>query len=180
MEQSLIDKFLKELSAHISLLERDYESRKKLYDVDRFLRKNFSGTDTDVYTALVSLASARCKERGETLSEQNTFESVAVECYELLKFFEPSTSITLDELKEAFFTCSLANKNEVMKKYDRYKNAVNLLNTLKDELNAIADELLYEAQLIRQEQYNELMDYQKQQVFLQTKHICVQNILMHN
>ena len=131
MEQSLIDKFLKELSAHISLLERDYESRKKLYDVDRFLRKNFSSNDTDVYTALVSLASARCKERGEALSEQNTFESVAVECYELLKFFEPNTSITLDELKEAFFTCSLANKNEVMKKYDRYKNAVNLLNTLK-------------------------------------------------
>lgn len=131
MEQSLIDKFLKELSAHISLLERDYESRKKLYDVDRFLRKNFSSNDTDVYTALVNLANARCKERGEALSEQNTFESVAVECYELLKFFEPNTSITLDELKEAFFTCSLANKNEVMKKYDRYKNAVNLLNTLK-------------------------------------------------
>lgn len=131
MEQSLIDKFHKELAAHISMLERDYESRKKLYDVDRFLRRNFSGGDNDVYSALVNLASARCNERGETLSENNTFESVAVECYELLKFFEPNTSITLDELKEAFFTCSLANKNEVMKKYDRYKNAVNLLNTLK-------------------------------------------------
>jgi hypothetical protein len=41
------------------------------------------------------------------------------------------------------------------------------IQKLKDELNAIADELLYEAQLIRQEQYNELMDYQKQQALLQ-------------
>ena len=41
MEQSLTDKFLKELFAHISMLDKDYESRKKLYDVDRFLRKNF-------------------------------------------------------------------------------------------------------------------------------------------
>ena len=131
MDQNLIDKFLKELSAHIKLLDRDYESRKKLYDVDKFLRANFSATSTDVYSSLVDLATARCQERGETLSEKNTFESVAVECYEILKFFEPNTSITLDELKEAFFTCSLANKNEVMKKYDRYKNAINLLNTLK-------------------------------------------------
>lgn len=131
MDQSLTDKFLKELFAHISMLEKDYESRKKLYDVDRFLRKNFSGNDTDVYTALVNLAKARCAERGETLNDSKPFETAAVECYELLKFFEPNTSITLEELKEAFFTCSLANKNEVMKKYDRYKNAVNLLNTLK-------------------------------------------------
>lgn len=131
MEQSLTDKFLKELFAHISMLEKDYESRKKLYDVDRFLRKNFSGNDADVYTALVNLAKARCAERGETLSDSKPFENAAIECYELLKFFEPNTSITLEELKEAFFTCSLANKNEVMKKYDRYKNAVNLLNTLK-------------------------------------------------
>ena len=131
MEQSLIDKFLKELSAHISMLERDYESRKKLYDVDRFLRKNFSAINTDVYNALINLAKARCTERGESLNDGITFETAATECYELLKFFEPNTSITLEELKEAFFTCSLANKNEVMKKYDRYKNALNLLNTLK-------------------------------------------------
>lgn len=131
MDQSLIDKFLKELSAHVSMLDRTYESRKKLYDVDKFLRKNFSGNDSDVYKALTNLAAARCKERGETLSEKNTFESIALECYELLKFFEPNTSITLDELKEAFFTCSLAEKNEVLKKYDRYKNAIGLLNTLK-------------------------------------------------
>lgn len=131
MEQSLIDKFLKELSAHVSMLDRTYESRKKLYDVDKFLRKNFSCIDSDVYKALTNLATARCEERGENLSEKNTFESIAIECFELLKFFEPNTSITLEELKEAFFTCSLAEKNEVMKKYDRYKHALTLLNTLK-------------------------------------------------
>ena len=77
------------------------------------------------------MANARCQERGDALNDKKEFEIAAVECYELLKFFEPNTSITLEELKEAFFTCSLANKNEVMKKYDRYKNALGLLNTLK-------------------------------------------------
>ena len=131
MDQSLVDKFLKELSAHISMLDKDYESRKKLYDVDKFLRDNFSPVDTDVYGSLVNLARVRCEERGETLNEKNIFESVAIECYELLTLLEANTSITFDDLKEAFLTCSLANKNEVMKKYDRYNSALNLLNTLK-------------------------------------------------
>ena len=41
------------------------------------------------------------------------------------------------------------------------------IQKLKDQLNAIADEVLFEAQMIRQEQYNELMDYQKQQALQQ-------------
>ncbi len=131
MDQSLIDKFIKELDAHIRLLEKDYNSRKKLFDVDAFLRRNFSSNDPDTYNSLVKLAKARCEERDEVLNEEKMFESVANECYELLKFFEPNTSITKEELKEAFFTCYLANKNDVMKKYDRYKKAMELLNTLK-------------------------------------------------
>lgn len=131
MDQNLIDKFIKELDAHIRLLERDYASRKKLFDVDQFLRKNFSANDTNVYSSLVNLAKARCADRGTVLDESKVFESAAIECYELLKFFESNPSITLEELKEAFFTCHLANSNEVMKKYDRYKKAAELLNTLK-------------------------------------------------
>lgn len=131
MDQNLINRFIAELEAHVHILERDYNSRKKLYDVDQFLRKNFSVGDHDVYESLVKLAKARCAERGEELNEGKIFESVACECYELLKFFEPKTTITLEQLKEAFFTCNLASKNEVIKKYDRYNKAVELLEVLK-------------------------------------------------
>ena len=41
------------------------------------------------------------------------------------------------------------------------------IQNLKDQLNAIADEVLYEAQLVRQNQYNELVEYQRQQALLQ-------------
>lgn len=41
------------------------------------------------------------------------------------------------------------------------------IQALKDQLNAIADEVLYEAQLVRQQQYNELTEYQRQQALLQ-------------
>lgn len=41
------------------------------------------------------------------------------------------------------------------------------IQKLKDQLNALADELLYEAQLVRQQQYNELVAYQQQQAALQ-------------
>ena len=41
------------------------------------------------------------------------------------------------------------------------------IQALKDQLNAIADEVLYEAQLVRQAQYNELLEYQRQQALLQ-------------
>jgi len=131
MDQSLIEKYNKELVAHIALLERDYESKKRLYDVDQFLRKNFPTNDPDVYGSLVSLAKARLAEKGEEIKDSKLHEVVATECYELLKFFESNTAITLEELKEAFFTCSLANNNEVIKKYDRYKRAIEVLNTLK-------------------------------------------------
>lgn len=131
MDQSLIEKYNKELVAHIALLERDYESKKRLYDVDQFLRKNFPTNDPDVYGSLVNLAKARLAEKGEVFGEAKQHEVVATECYEILKFLEPNTNISLDELKEAFFTCSLANNNEVIKKYDRYKRAFEVLNTLK-------------------------------------------------
>lgn len=41
------------------------------------------------------------------------------------------------------------------------------IQALKDQLNAIADEVLFEAQLVRQSQYNELLEYQRQQALLQ-------------
>lgn len=41
------------------------------------------------------------------------------------------------------------------------------LQNLKKELNAIADEVLFEAQLIRQKQLTELNDYRNQQAALQ-------------
>lgn len=131
MEERLIDKYLKVLAVYVNKLDNEYESAEKLYNVDKFLRKNFPYIEADVYGSLVQLATARCSERGEKINEDKPFESIAIECYELLKFLEPNTSITLENLKEAFFTCSLANKNEVMKKYDRYKDALKLLNTLK-------------------------------------------------
>ena len=37
------------------------------------------------------------------------------------------------------------------------------IQNLKEQLNAIADEVLFEAQLVRQAQYNELVEYQRQQ-----------------
>jgi hypothetical protein len=146
MDQNLIDKFLKELSAHIKLLDRDYESRKKLYDVDKFLRANFSATSTDVYSSLVDLATARCQERGETLSEKNTFESVAVECYEILKFFEPNTSITLDELKEA-----TPNWENVVKADNwfrsKYDELIDMLNESRTEIYPYIEEKIEATEL---------------------------------
>lgn len=41
------------------------------------------------------------------------------------------------------------------------------IQALKKELNSIADELLYEVQIVRQKQYNELTDYQRQQALQQ-------------
>ena len=47
------------------------------------------------------------------------------------------------------------------------ESLVKEIQALKDQLNAFADEVLFEAQLVRQSQYNELLEYQRQQALLQ-------------
>lgn len=41
------------------------------------------------------------------------------------------------------------------------------IQALKEQLNSLADELLFEAQVVRQQQYNELVEYQRQQALQQ-------------
>lgn len=41
------------------------------------------------------------------------------------------------------------------------------IKALKEKLNTIANELLYEAQRVRQQQYNELIEFQRQQALKQ-------------
>ena len=41
------------------------------------------------------------------------------------------------------------------------------IKDLKKQLNIIADEMLTEAQMVRQKQYNELVEYKRQQALLQ-------------
>lgn len=41
------------------------------------------------------------------------------------------------------------------------------IQSLKEQLNAIADEFLLEASIVRQKQYNELVEYQRQQALLE-------------
>lgn len=41
------------------------------------------------------------------------------------------------------------------------------IQNLKEQLNSIADEFLLDAQVVRQDQYDELVEYQRQQALLQ-------------
>ncbi len=154
MDQKLVDRFIKELDARIALLEADYASTKKIYDLGHFLREHFSN-EKDLYRAMINLAKARCSQKGEVFNEEQPVEQTAQECYEILSFFEPNTSITYDSLREALFTCNLANNNEVMKKYGRYGKAIELLGVVKQlfvrQQFRVAENSLIKVQLKEQE-----------------------------
>lgn len=80
---------------------------------------------------------------------------------------------------EGFETCgkTVVSASEICTKdalsVDNYSFQDNIealgleIQKLKDQLNTIADEMLINAQLVRQAQYNELTEYQRQQALLQ-------------
>lgn len=78
------------------------------------------------------------------------------------------------EVIEGFETCGnkviaaseTCNKEAMSVDNNSLQAEIEMLGTsiqnLKNELNAIADEVLMEAQMVRQKQYNELVEYQRQ------------------
>ena len=130
MKQDIINKYEEALERYIAVIEEEYTKIVAMAENNTFLRDNFT-YNGDVLESLVNLSIALLKRNGHT-NALGALDVLAEECYNFYKLYDPNSTLTLSEVKEAFYTCELGAKSSLVRKYDRYKESVELLTRMKN------------------------------------------------